>query len=66
MTMLNVPVSDNTLKRLKKLAAGENLSVEEYISRMTDHVASQPSTDFDVIAARILTKNKELYRRLAQ
>ncbi|PIQ63928.1 MAG: hypothetical protein COV99_00270 [Bacteroidetes bacterium CG12_big_fil_rev_8_21_14_0_65_60_17] len=66
MTTLSIPISDDTLLRLKELAAELNLSVEEYISRMTDHVARQPAGDFDEIATRILAKNRELYRRLAQ
>ena len=64
-SVLNVPISDDTLLRLKELAAEQKLTVEEYISRMTDHVARQPAGDFDEIAARILAKNKELYDRLA-
>lgn len=52
MTTLNVPISDDTLLRLKELAA--------------EHVARQPAGDFDEIAARILAKNTELYRRLAE
>ncbi|MEQ9105729.1 MAG: hypothetical protein RIE53_13650 [Rhodothermales bacterium] len=51
MTTLHVPISDDTLLRLKELAAEQKLTVEG---------------DFDEIAARILAKNRELYGKLAE
>jgi predicted DNA-binding ribbon-helix-helix protein len=64
--MLHVSISDDTLLRLKEMAAEQKLTVEEYISRIADDVTGQHVGDFDEIAARILAKNKELYGRLAE
>lgn len=65
MTNLVIPVSDDTLLKLQKIAATFRITPEELVSVSIQDLLEQPENEFQRIVKYVLTKNAELYRRLA-
>lgn len=67
MTMLTIPLTDQDAERLRSLAErlgmdAEQLAVDAVRARLDQSVSDG---EFERIAEQVVTKNAELYRRLA-
>jgi len=62
---LSIDLTDDTAKRLAAEAERLNVPVAQLAAAAVRDLLAQPSADFDQVAARVLEKNRELYRRLA-
>ena len=51
--------------RLTKKAQRVGLDAEQLLAASVDDLIGQPDAEFDEAAQRVLSKNRELYRRLA-
>ncbi len=65
MTTINIPLSDESLARLRELAAQSGVPPEEFLRRHVERFLESLSTEFVEATSYVLTKNAELYRRLA-
>jgi len=65
MTTIPLHLSDESLARLRELAAQSGVAPEEFLQRRVERFLEPPSTDFAEAASYVLKKNAELYRRLA-
>jgi predicted transcriptional regulator len=65
MTTVNVSLSDEGRERLDALAANAGVSPEQFLSRCVEQLLSKNDEQFVDIARYVMTKNAELYRRLA-
>ena len=62
--LLPVELTEAQLESLRGRAKTLGISAEQLAAAVADLV-SQPAEDFKTAATRVLTKNSELYRRLA-
>ncbi len=62
---LSVEVSQAEEEKLAQEARRLNVSVEELAAAAVHDLLGQRDAEFDRAAARVLEKNRELYRRLA-
>jgi hypothetical protein len=65
MTTISIPLSDERLDQLRKLAEQSGLTPEEFLWRRVEQLLEPPDEQFRRAAAYVLQKNAELYRRLA-
>jgi hypothetical protein len=65
MTMITIPLSDERLAELRVRAEQAGLDPEEFLRRRVEQLLARPDDQFRQAAAKVLEKNKELYRRLA-
>jgi hypothetical protein len=65
MTIISIPLSDERLAQLRVWAEQAGVSPEEFLRRRVDQLLEPPDDRFRRAAAYVLTKNAELYRRLA-
>lgn len=65
MTTITVRLEDAKAKALRERAKRYGLGLEQFLHASIDDLVGQPDADFDQAARRILSKNQELYRRLA-
>ncbi|NKB24219.1 MAG: DNA-binding protein [Kiritimatiellae bacterium] len=65
MTSITVKLEDNKAAMLREKAERYGLAPSQFVSASIDDLISQPDTDFDEAARRVLEKNFELYKRLA-
>lgn len=65
MTIITVQIEDSKAQALRKRAAQYGLRPEEFLTASVDDLIGQPDPNFENAAHRVLSKNKELYRRLA-
>jgi len=65
MTTLTVQIEDKEADALRKKADRFGLGSEQFLKASVEDLIGQPDADFDKAANRVLSKNKELYRRLA-
>ena len=65
MTNLVIPISDDTLLKLQEIAANFRITPEELVAMSINDLLEQPQNEFQRIVQYVLTKNAELYRRLA-
>ena len=65
MTRLTVRIEDAKAQALREKAERYGLGPEEFLAASVEDLIGQPDPDFDEAARRVLSKNKELYRRLA-
>jgi len=65
VTRLTVQIEDAKAQALRKKAERYGLELEEFLTASVEDLIGQPDSDFDEAARRVLSKNKELYRRLA-
>jgi hypothetical protein len=56
---------DDAERRLAEVAKRLNVPVQDLAAAAVRDLLSQPSADFEAAAARVIEKNRELYRRLA-
>lgn len=65
MASLTINISDEQLHKLQQLAQESNISLEELLRASLENWLSYPKSDFSQTANYVLTKNAELYKRLA-
>lgn len=65
MTTMTLQLDDVRADALRKKAERLGLEPEQLLRASIDDLIAQPDVDFDQAANRILSKNRELYRRLA-
>jgi hypothetical protein len=63
---LSIDLPERDFERLRALAARLGVSPEQLVRAvLSDQLGAAPREDFEQVAARLLEKNRELYRRLA-
>jgi len=65
MTRLTVQIEDAKAEALREKAKRYGLDPEQFLTASVEDLISQPDADFDEAVSRVLSKNKELYERLA-
>ena len=65
MKSLTINIPDEKLKQLQQLAEENGMTTEELIQTKINEWLTQNPKDFSEIANYVLTKNSELYNRLA-
>ena len=65
MTTMTLQIDDAKADALRQKARRVGLEPEQLLTASVDDLIGQPDSDFDEAANRILSKNRELYRRLA-
>jgi hypothetical protein len=62
---LSVEIPEEAAQQLRVAAERLGIGVEQLASAAITGLAGQQGADFEAAVARVLDKNKELYRRLA-
>jgi len=65
MATITVKIDDAKAAVLRQKATEYGLAPEQFVSASIEDLLSQPDPEFDDAARRVLSKNEELYRRLA-
>lgn len=65
MTTITVQIDDKKAALLHEKAAQLGLNPGQIVSASIDDLLSYPEPEFDAAARRVLSKNQELYQRLA-
>jgi hypothetical protein len=65
MTNITLQVEDAKAEALRKKAERFGLNIEQFLMASIDDLIGRPDSDFDEAARRVLSKNRELYQRLA-
>lgn len=65
MTTITVQLEDDKANALRQKAKRYGLKAEQFLTATVDDLVGQPDPDFDDAARRVLSKNAELYKRLA-
>ena len=65
MTTMTLHIDDAKANALRKKAQRVGLEPEQLLTASVDDLIAQPDADFDEVVHRVLSKNRELYRRLA-
>lgn len=65
MTSITVQIEESKAEALRKKADRFGLIPEQFLTASIEDLIGQPDIDFDNAARRVLSKNKELYQRLA-
>jgi len=65
MTTFTITLPDERLKKLEELAERFRVAPEELVRASLEELLTRPLDDFQKITERVLTKNAELYKRLA-
>ena len=65
MSSITINLTDEHLLKLKEIAARLQVSPEDLARMSIEELIAQPEEDFERAADYVLSKNAELYRRLA-
>lgn len=65
MASITIPLTDNELSELKEIAAQLGVSPEMLLRSRLDDLLTGRESNFERLVEYVLTKNAELYRRLA-
>ena len=65
MTTITVPISEERLEQLRAMAERAGVPPEQLARAGLEDWLRQPREDFEQAVAHVLSKNAELYRRLA-
>jgi predicted transcriptional regulator len=65
MTTFTITLPDESLKKLQELAERFRIAPEELVRASLEELLSRPLDDFQKVLERVLTKNADLYKRLA-
>jgi len=65
MTRIIVEIDDNKAAILKNKAKKFGLLPEQFVTASIEDLLSQPDPDLEVSIRKVLSKNQELYERLA-
>jgi len=64
MTTITVQLDDSKAALLQE-AEKYGISLDEFITASIEDLLAQPEPEFDAAMRKVLSKNKELYKRLA-
>ena len=65
MTTIKVQLEDSKAALLQEKAERYGLLLDQFVTASIEDLIAQPEPEFDAAARRVLSKNKELYERLA-
>jgi len=65
MTRITVEIDDNKAALLKDKANKFGLLPDQFVTASIEDLLSQPESEFEIAMLRVLSKNQELYKRLA-
>jgi len=65
MTTFTITLPDEHVKELKKIAERFRVSPEELVRASLEDLLTRPLEDFQKAVERVLSKNADLYKRLA-
>ena len=65
MTTITIQLEDAKAASLRKIAQKFGLSPDQFVAASIEDLLSQPEPDFEAAVRKVLSKNKELYKRLA-
>jgi Ribbon-helix-helix protein, copG family len=65
MTTLTISLPEDRLQELKERAARFRISPEELVRASIEELLTRPDEEFQRALTYVLTKNADLYRRLA-
>jgi antitoxin FitA len=65
MTTFTITLPDERVKKLRELAERFRVAPEELVRVSLEELLTRPLDDFQAALERVLTKNADLYRRLA-
>lgn len=65
MTTMTLQLDETKADALRRKAERVGLEPEQLLGASIDDLIGRPDADFDRAAERVLSKNHELYRRLA-
>jgi hypothetical protein len=63
--LLPVELTESQIESLRQRAKTRGISAEQLAAAAVVDLVSQPAEDFGKAAARVLSNNEDLYRRLA-
>ncbi len=64
MTKITLTLDDSKAKKLKNKAESYGLKIEEFVTASIEDLIAE-ETEFDSAVRKVLSKNKELYKRLS-
>ena len=65
MTTITVQMDDSKTALLREKAEKYGLSADQFIAPSIEDLLAQPEPEFEVAVRKVLSKNKELYKRMA-
>jgi predicted transcriptional regulator len=65
MTTFTITLPDERLKKLKEIADRFRVAPEELVRASIEELLARPLDDFQQVIERVLSKNADLYKRLA-
>lgn len=65
MTTFTITLPDERVKKLQELAERFRIAPEDLVRVSLEDLLTRPLDDFQKIVERVLSKNAELYKRLA-
>lgn len=65
MAAITIEVSDSQLQKLQDLAVAHGIALEDLLKASLEDWLNSQKSEFDNAANYVLTKNAELYQRLA-
>lgn len=65
MTTITISLPDDRLQKLKEIAMRLNIAPEELVRISIEELLTRPEEEFRRVLDYVLSKNAELYRRLA-
>jgi len=65
MTTITVQLDDSKIVLLREKAQKYGLRLDQLVAASIEDLIAQPEPEFDEAVRRVLSKNKELYERLA-
>ena len=65
ITTFTITLPDDRLKKLEEIARRFRVAPEELVRASLEELLTRPLDDFQRIVERVLSKNADLYKRLA-
>ncbi len=65
MTRITVQLDDAKADLLREKAKKFGLSPNQFVAASIEDLLAQPEPEFEIAVQKVLSKNKELYKRLA-
>jgi hypothetical protein len=65
MTTITVQLDDSKAALLQEKAEKYGISLGEFVTASIEDLLTQPEPEFDAAMRKVLSKNRELYKRLA-
>jgi len=65
MTRITVQLDDTKADLLREKAKKFGLSPNQFVAASIEDLLAQPEPEFEIAVQKVLSKNKELYKRLA-